>query len=81
MHKSKDEKELSKLHNALEDAFKRFKVYLSPRNSMPPLSEICLQVESHVRIQNALRTLLTDAETGAFTTVGGKLRVFLLTET
>jgi hypothetical protein len=56
--KHKDEEELSKLSNALEAAFKRLQVRSSPI-ILSTLRGDHRQIESHIRTEKALNTLLT----------------------
>jgi hypothetical protein len=63
-HKSRDEKELTKLRETMEEAFNRFKVRSTPHTPMPTLRNDFCQLESHIRIEKALHTLLAAAETG-----------------
>jgi hypothetical protein len=65
MHKFGDEKELTRLRESMEEAFNRFKVRTTPHTPMPTVRNDFCQLESHIRIEKALRTLLTAAETGA----------------
>jgi hypothetical protein len=66
MHKFRDEKELTRLRETMEEAFKRFKVRSTSHLPRPILKRDCRQLESHIRIEKALHTLLTAAETGKY---------------
>jgi hypothetical protein len=68
MRKAKDEDELVKLRNTLGDAFERFKVSSSAHHLMSILSRCHRQVESQIRMENALDTVLTNTTTILTTT-------------
>jgi hypothetical protein len=65
MHKFEDEKELSTLRDAMEEAFDRFKVRSTPYEHTPTLRRDFWQIESHIRLEKSLSTLLMAADAGA----------------
>jgi hypothetical protein len=65
IRKTKDEENLSRLRSTLEEAFLRFKVCHVPPCEYATFSGCYRQMESHIRMEKALDTLLTDAELGA----------------